>query len=522
MKLRKVQLVVLAAVVGMLAVPSIAGGWFSKMGDVKDVTLTELLRNPRDYVDVDVRFKVYFNSTGGHYNPYFTRFSEEMYGNFSAWPLDARLYDKRDFQRSYTFFFMRRHQKGWKKIQGTERFEVLELVGTVRDVFKGQPWIEVIDYSSGSGGLDEKEIRSVIVGDAQFVAGHYDDAADSYEYAVKARVPESVSADLWRKLADAQYQGGHYRWARDSYREALDALPGNEVLQRGLRASEVAVARERGRDATEVGVEPAPHTVETVQSHDSGVDEIIRLLEDPAAVEAEVEGWKLELEKRAAALRGDSVPATAVSGEGETAQKHTDGQAPVAVEEGCAEAVVEEGDESAAEESGASGGMDEEVPAEQDATEEAAGNGDETVPTEGCDSGESVEETPAEQPTEETAVEETPVEQPAEETAVEETPVEQPVEQPAEQPAEETAVEETPVEQPAAVEQPAEEVMESAGSTGTVVVEGAGQPTSDPYVVQVGDVQVRVPRLPFFGCEHVTLEELRAVVEDVLRNPEHQ
>jgi len=514
MKLRKVQLVVLAAVVGMLAVPSIAGGWFSKMGDVKDVTLAELLRNPRDYVDVDVRFKVYFNSTGGHYNPYFTRFSEEMYGNFTAWPLDARLYDKRDFQRSYAFFFFRRHQKGWKKIQGIERFQVLELVGTVRDVFKGQPWIEVVDFSTSGGGLDEKEIRSVIVGDAQYVAGHYDDAAESYEYATSARVPASVRADLYRKLADAQYQGGHYRWARDSYRDALDELPGNEVLRRGLHASEMADARERGREVKDPGAAPASHDVETIQTNDTGVDEIIKLLEDPAAVEAEVEGWKLELEKRAAALRGESLPATAVSGEGETAKKHTDVKVPVVVEEGCAEAVVEEGDESAAEESGDSGGMDEEVPAEQDATE-------------GCGCGESVEETPAEQPTEETAVEETPVEQPV---AVEETPAEQPVaveETPAEQP---VAVEETPAEQPVAVEEtPAEEssegrseeVKESSSNTETVVVEGAGEPTSDdPYVVQVGDVRVRVPRLPFFGCEHVTLEELRAVVEDVLRNPE--
>ena len=41
----------------------------------------------------------------------------------------------------------------------------------VRDVFKGQPWIEVLSWNGSSGGLSEDDIRDVVAADANFVAG---------------------------------------------------------------------------------------------------------------------------------------------------------------------------------------------------------------------------------------------------------------------------------------------------------------------------------------------------------------
>ena len=107
MKLSK-MLAVFALLIGALAVPrtAMAEGWFIDMGDVKEVTLGQVVRDPQDYLDVFIKMKVYFDRTGRNYNPYFTRFSDVVYGNIAAWLINARLYEKRDFSRSYPFFYV--------------------------------------------------------------------------------------------------------------------------------------------------------------------------------------------------------------------------------------------------------------------------------------------------------------------------------------------------------------------------------------------------------------------------------
>ena len=56
--------------------------------------------------------------------------------------------------------------------------------------------------------------------------------------------------------------------------------------------------------------------------------------------------------------------------------------------------------------------------------------------------------------------------------------------------------------------------IRSARGTSAPLVEG------DERVVWVAGQMLRLPRLPFFGCEDVTDDDLRAIIEDVIQNPE--
>ena len=175
----KSRFALLALVAGTLALTSPASGegWFREMDKAREITLGDLLRDPRAYVDVDVKVKLYFGTPGSAYNPYFTRFTEEMYGNFSAWPIDARLYEKRDYQRSYHFFFVKRVNPSWKKIQKVKTLTAVEVHATVREVFRGQAWIEVFDYETISEGMTGEEVRDVGAGGADSSAGRAEGAA---------------------------------------------------------------------------------------------------------------------------------------------------------------------------------------------------------------------------------------------------------------------------------------------------------------------------------------------------------
>jgi tetratricopeptide (TPR) repeat protein len=446
MRVTMTRIAMLALVAGILAVPStaVADGWFSKMGKTKETTLGEVLRHPHAFVDVRVEFKVYFNQPGESYNPYYTRFTEELYGNFTAWPIDARLYDKRDYQRTYQFFFMRRANKKWKKLQGLDRMTVINVTGYVREVFRGQPWIEIEKFSTTSGGMRVKEVQYVITGDAYYAAGKYNQANRYYKKAITRRIPEFVRADLYRRLADAQYHAGKYRDALHNYYNALDKAPRSLVLQQGVKATKAAIARakaERRGEAVPVTVQlPAPRT-RPVTKKDNDVWQIIQVMEDPAEVEAEVAQWHLELEKRAALMR-ETADVTAVSDEAldeeDVVEEETAGE-EMAEEETADEEAVDEGwadettEDAGAEESGVE--SDEAVPSESDASDETEdrGEADETV----------------------------------------------------------------------AVDETAGEVVED-----------------DPRIVMVAGQVIRLPRLPFVGCADVSVQDLRSVVEEIIRNPD--
>lgn len=111
----------------------------------------------------------------------------------------------------------------------------------------------------------------------------------------------------------------------------------------------------------------------------------------------------------------------------------------------------------------------------------------------------------------------------AEEVAEEAPAVEEPAAEPCGEEQAEEWVEETPDMEPCGEEQ-----AESGVDVGVVemteedaaTTEVADFESDDPRVVMVAGSMVRLPRMPFFGCEDVSYEDFRAVVEEILRSPE--
>ena len=282
-----------AVVLGVSAVTQTAqaDGWFTEMDEDKLVTLGELLRTPKKYMDIQVRIKLYFNKSGKSYNPYFTRFSEDMYKNFSAWPLDARLYEKRDFRRTYHMFFVQRaNERLWKNLFDEDHITPIEVKAVVRDVFKGQAWIEVLEYDEKSAGLNERDVRNAVRGEALYQMGRYKEAALGYRKAMKDNHPRNIKVDLMRRLGDAYYQNGKYSDAASTYKRASRLAPESRVLKQGLAASREAIkldrARRKGEAVPAQMTHPAPRSQDIYMTND--VDEIIATFEDPRVVRNEV------------------------------------------------------------------------------------------------------------------------------------------------------------------------------------------------------------------------------------------
>jgi tetratricopeptide (TPR) repeat protein len=497
-----------ALALSLSAPPARAEGWFEEMDRDRLVEFADVLRSPRDYVDVPIRLRVYFQSMGTTFNPYFTRFTEELWANFAAWPLNARLYEKRDWQRPFPFFFVKRQERKLvEEIRKTPRVTALELRCVVRDVFRGQPWIEVLEIDRIGVGLTEESVRHIAKGDALFHAGKYKEAARSYERGLSSDQSDAVRADVHRRIADAYFHAGQFQEAKSHYRAALRHAPGSAVLEQGVVASEQAYeaarARARKRPAPEVTVHPAPfHVPATPREND--VDLLIAMLEDPVAVEAAKTAALEELKGRSEAVRAAAAPEPAAPAPAPAEPVVPEAPAPAEPAQPEEETYEPMPDDVRPEDLA---GMEEPAVESKTPAEEQGGSakGVEAMEPAPPGSGASAEETPAAAPSGGTAepegsappegggameVEESSGDADSTAAGSGGAPSEgnaEPVEIPAEEPVVEATVE---------------------GNFG------------DPRVVAVGGRRMRLPRLPFYGCDEVTIEELRAIFEEILLNPE--
>ena len=169
-------------------------------------------------------------------NPFYTEFHKEAYDNFAAWPIDARLYEKRDFQRSYPHFYVNSRADVADDVKDLDRFDAVECTGIVKHIFRGRPHIEVVEVDGVNYGMEDDEIKAAIRAHAHYLAGHYDRAEKLYVRAMTNDVPSTVRADLNRRLGDARFGAKRYQSAMQAYKRALRDAPKSAVLKRNIAA----------------------------------------------------------------------------------------------------------------------------------------------------------------------------------------------------------------------------------------------------------------------------------------------
>ncbi|MEM8882798.1 MAG: hypothetical protein AAGD14_01865, partial [Planctomycetota bacterium] len=566
----RIALVVLALGAFLLPKPADAG-WFSS-DDEKKLTLEDVIRNPDDFKQKKFTITVTFNSVAKQFNPYFTEYHNESNGNFGAWTLDSRVYTKRDFQRCYPHFYVKKPSEQWEDVKDLERFDRVELTCTLQHVFQGRPYIEVLEVDEVSGGMDADEVKAAIRAQAHYLAGHYGRAVELYRRAITNDVPAVVRMDLYRRLGDAQFKAKQFADAKSSYKRAMRDAPDSAVLKQNIAASEQAYGRANGNQQSMI--EPTryiAHHLETVREDEGrGVDLVIAALEDPAKVAEMTRKENERLARRS--VHGTEGPKTVVVSETKPVEEPMDEEpkeAAAGAEEEQPEEVMPEPeaaepeamDPEAAEPEATEPEVMEPEAMEPEATEPEATEPEATEPevmepeaeepkTEETVEEPKAEETPAEEPKTEEIVEEPKAEETVEEPKTEETVEEPKTEEPVEEPKldepvmDEPKAEETPADEPTTeeiMEEPkAEETAEE--TTQEPMAEEPAQDESvsdenidqesmedapaletdetmdvdDPRVLKVGNTSYVLPRLPFYGCALVTYEQYRAVVEEIL------
>lgn len=125
------------------------------------VTHRQLAERPSEFVGCEVRFVLQFHSIVEQWNPFVTRFSAHDYVGVEAWSDEQLPWIERDFERKAVRAFVRRGSFLDDFFRLGFRHERIAVRAVVREVFAGQPWIEILGAEATFESIPEGSILHV-------------------------------------------------------------------------------------------------------------------------------------------------------------------------------------------------------------------------------------------------------------------------------------------------------------------------------------------------------------------------
>ncbi|MCZ6599118.1 MAG: hypothetical protein O7B99_15880 [Planctomycetota bacterium] len=110
---------------------------------LQPASLAELREVPGRHLGRSLRFIVQLSGPVESWNPYLTRFGPGDYVRFQAWSDESFVWEMGVFADPAPYLFVRRGSLAEALLANGRRFERFEVTGGVREVFLGEPWIEV-------------------------------------------------------------------------------------------------------------------------------------------------------------------------------------------------------------------------------------------------------------------------------------------------------------------------------------------------------------------------------------------
>jgi hypothetical protein len=156
---------------------------------IVDVTWDELERHGVTWLGRQVRFVVQFDSVRERWSGLETRFTPGSYVAARAWSDEQDLWIADEFASPRVDVYARRGGAcAWTLAQATSHARY-EVVGVVREVFAGRPWIEVERLTALIPCVGEASVIHAERAWQMFEAGAYSLAEAEFEQALAADLP---------------------------------------------------------------------------------------------------------------------------------------------------------------------------------------------------------------------------------------------------------------------------------------------------------------------------------------------
>ncbi len=163
-------------------------------------TLEEMRAHPEAFKSVKVKFPIQFCSIGKIANPFFTRFVPSDYANFYGWSDDQKIWDRKQYDNVFGMLFLSKESERLTDLYEFDLYERLWVTGTVRNVFQGEPWIEVSNFSPMGNQLNTATLSHMFRGEAYMSRREWQRAISELSLAPSSALPPQVLSSIHKNL----------------------------------------------------------------------------------------------------------------------------------------------------------------------------------------------------------------------------------------------------------------------------------------------------------------------------------
>ena len=168
------------------------------------VTLAPICAEPPSFLGRELRFRFQFESELATWNPYLTRFGSDDYRAMRVWSDEQMLWRREDWDAPLAVLFVRRGGDAAKALDHAPKYARFEVVGRVRQVFLGLPWIEIERAERLVPEIGEGALLHASRALQLMAAEHWQLAGEDLDRALIGNLPEPARAELLRLRDDCK------------------------------------------------------------------------------------------------------------------------------------------------------------------------------------------------------------------------------------------------------------------------------------------------------------------------------
>jgi hypothetical protein len=165
------------------------------------VTLSELRADPSAHLGEEVICVLQLGEAVPVFNPYLTRFGPGAFLRFAAWGDERFLWERAAFDDPAPYVFARRGTPAADALAAGRVYDRFEVRAVEREVFLGEPWIEVLAAQRLTEQVSEGALLHAVRGLDLLREGNAELARGQLERAQAGFLPEHARAELDRLIA---------------------------------------------------------------------------------------------------------------------------------------------------------------------------------------------------------------------------------------------------------------------------------------------------------------------------------
>jgi len=165
-----------------------------------DVPLGELCADPGRHLGTEVRFVLQFRGLVDDWNPFLSRFEPTRWLALEVWPDEQFTWNRATFDSPVRRLFVRRGGGFEPLARRARTYQRFEAHARVREVFLGEPWLELVELVPLDGEVGEGTILHVTRARDLAAEGQFDLALEQYERARQGPLPPHALAAVLEEI----------------------------------------------------------------------------------------------------------------------------------------------------------------------------------------------------------------------------------------------------------------------------------------------------------------------------------